>query len=54
MTRLIALFIFLSAALGQEAIAQSIFDQVNDPYFGEICTSILVGKKASTDGSVIT
>jgi dipeptidase len=34
--------------------AQSIFDQMNDPYFGETCTSILVGKKASTDGSVIT
>jgi dipeptidase len=34
--------------------AQSIFDQVNDPYFGETCTSILVGKQASTDGSVIT
>ncbi|MGE0076848.1 MAG: dipeptidase [Bacteroidales bacterium] len=34
--------------------AQSIFDQVNDPYFGETCTSIMVGKQASTDGSVIT
>ena len=34
--------------------AQSVFDQVNDPYFGETCTSILVGKQASTDGSVIT
>jgi len=34
--------------------AQSVFDQVNDPFFGESCTSILVGKQASTDGSVIT
>ncbi len=34
--------------------AQSVFDQVNDPYFGESCTSIMVGKKATTDGSVIT
>eukprot|EP01029_Cantina_marsupialis_P030806 TRINITY_DN846_c1_g5_i1.p2 TRINITY_DN846_c1_g5~~TRINITY_DN846_c1_g5_i1.p2 ORF type:complete len:538 (-),score=109.07 TRINITY_DN846_c1_g5_i1:10280-11893(-) len=34
--------------------AQSVLDQVNDPFFGESCTSIMVGKKASTDGSVIT
>lgn len=34
--------------------AQSIFDQVNDPYFGESCTSIMVSKGATTDGSVIT
>ncbi len=34
--------------------AQSIFDQMNDPYFGETCTSIMVSKGASTDGSVIT
>ena len=46
------LFAFL--LLCQGSFAQSIFDQVNDPYFGETCTSILVGKKASTDGSVIT
>ncbi|HSA05519.1 MAG TPA: C69 family dipeptidase, partial [Tenuifilaceae bacterium] len=46
------LFTFL--LLCQGSFAQSIFDQVNDPYFGETCTSILVGKKASTDGSVIT
>lgn len=38
----------------QASIAQSVFDQVNDPYFGESCTSIMVGKKASADGSVIT
>jgi dipeptidase len=30
------------------------FCQTDDPYFGETCTSILVGKKASTDKSVIT
>ncbi|MBI9064976.1 MAG: C69 family dipeptidase, partial [Marinilabiliaceae bacterium] len=34
--------------------AQSVFEQVNDPFFGESCTSIMVGKHASTDGSVIT
>lgn len=28
--------------------------QSEDPYFGETCTSIMVGKKASTDHSVIT
>lgn len=49
---LISLTVCIS--LSQTLIAQSIFDQVNDPYFGETCTSILVGKKASTDGSVIT
>lgn len=27
---------------------------INDPYFGESCTSIMVGRKATTDGSVIT
>lgn len=34
--------------------AQSIYDQVNDPYFGETCTSIMVSKGASADGSVMT
>ncbi len=29
-------------------------DETQDPYFGESCTSIMVGKKATTDGSVIT
>ncbi|PKP53729.1 MAG: peptidase [Bacteroidetes bacterium HGW-Bacteroidetes-1] len=28
--------------------------QKSDPWFGESCTSIMVGKKASADGSVIT
>lgn len=36
------------------AVAQGVFEQMNDPYFGESCTSIMVGKKATTDGSVIT
>lgn len=36
------------------ALAQSVLDRVNDPYFGETCTSIMVAKNASTDGSVIT
>jgi dipeptidase len=33
-----------------------LFAQQNpgDPYFGETCTSIMVGKQATTDGSVIT
>ncbi|MCU4166412.1 dipeptidase [Carboxylicivirga caseinilyticus] len=34
--------------------AQSIYDQKNEPYFGESCTSIMVSKGASSDGSVIT
>ncbi|TRX62991.1 peptidase [Carboxylicivirga sp. M1479] len=33
---------------------QSIYDQKNDPFFGETCTSIMVSKGASTDGSVMT
>jgi dipeptidase len=28
--------------------------QKSDPWFGESCTSIMVGKKASADGSVFT
>ena len=46
----------LTLALGTlfTAQAQSVFDQVNDPYFGETCTSIMVSKGASTDGSVMT
>jgi len=50
------LLIAFVAILGFQAssIAQSVLDQVNDPFFGESCTSIMVGKKASTDGSVIT
>ena len=34
--------------------AQGVFDQMKDPYFGETCTSIMVSKGASADGSVIT
>lgn len=44
------LLVFYSTSLN----AQSVFEQMNDPFFGESCTSIMVGKKASTDGSVIT
>ncbi|MDY0200918.1 MAG: C69 family dipeptidase [Tenuifilaceae bacterium] len=54
MKRIFSLMLACSLALFQYAGAQSIFDQMSDPYFGESCTSILVGKKASTDGSVIT
>lgn len=49
----ISLIAFVSL-VSFESFSQGIFDQVNDPYFGESCTSIMVGKKASTDGSVIT
>ncbi len=35
-------------------LAQVQFGTEYDPYFGETCTSIMVGKKATTDGSVIT
>ena len=49
------IFFALLAMLAVSSVqAQSVLDQVNDPYFGESCTSIMVGKKASTDGSVIT
>ena len=34
--------------------AQTVLDQQNDPFFGESCTSIMVGRKASSDGSVMT
>ena len=43
----------LSIAL-QFTYAQGVLEQKNDPFFGESCTSIMVGKKATTDGSVIT
>lgn len=48
--RIIALFIV------SNLVANFTFAQVekNDPWFGESCTSIMVGKKASADGSVIT
>ncbi|MBW7847446.1 MAG: C69 family dipeptidase [Bacteroidales bacterium] len=42
---------FLSFGLVGNGLAQV---QPGDPYFGESCTSIMVGKKASADGSVIT
>ncbi|MCB8963632.1 MAG: C69 family dipeptidase [Bacteroidales bacterium] len=54
MNKLSVLLLFAALLLGPVSFAQSVFDQVNDPYFGETCTSILVGKKASADGSVIT
>jgi len=48
--------LLLALALGtlMSVQAQSVFDQMNDPYFGETCTSIMVSKGASTDGSVMT
>ncbi|PXY02887.1 peptidase [Marinifilum breve] len=50
---LLAAFAML-CILPASVVAQGVLDQVNDPFFGESCTSIMVGKKASTDGSVIT
>ncbi|MCU4175450.1 dipeptidase [Carboxylicivirga sp. N1Y90] len=46
--------LIISLLMPLTAIGQSVFDQVNDPFFGESCTSIMVSKGASTDGSVIT
>jgi dipeptidase len=40
--------------MGQIIFAQGKLSEVNDPFFGETCTSIMVGKDATTDGSVIT
>jgi dipeptidase len=54
MKKLLGLVLILSVIFSQNMTAQSVLDQVNDPFFGETCTSIMVGKKASTDGSVIT
>jgi len=51
-TFLLALF-SLSIAL-QFTYAQGALEQKNDPFFGESCTSVMVGKQATTDGSVIT
>lgn len=44
-------FLFLNLLLSTGLLAQI---QKGDQWFGESCTSIMVGKKASTDGSVIT
>jgi dipeptidase len=54
MKKMWGLVLVISVLLTQSMSAQNILDQVNDPFFGESCTSIMVGKKASTDGSVIT
>lgn len=54
MKKLLGLIFILSAIFTQDASAQSVLDQVNDPFFGESCTSIMVGKTATVDGSVIT
>lgn len=54
MKKLLGLILILSVLLTQNMSAQTVLDQVNDPFFGETCTSIMVGKKATVDGSVIT
>ena len=45
--RLLGFFALCVAFIGLNA-------QEGTPYFGESCTSIMVGKKATTDGSIIT
>ncbi len=54
MSRLFSFLLALVCTMPFSLTAQSVFDQVNDPYFGESCTSIMVSKGASVDGSVIT
>ena len=49
-----ALSVLLIFAFSCQIFAQDVLDRIIDPFFGESCTSIMVGKKASTDGSVIT
>lgn len=44
---------FLISFLGYTSLTYGQL-QPGDPHFGESCTSIMVGKKASADGSVIT
>lgn len=52
MTRFTVLLLALNIISAPCAMAQG--DDITNPYFGENCTSILVAKGASTDGSVIT
>nr|WP_320120025.1 C69 family dipeptidase [uncultured Marinifilum sp.] len=54
MKKLIIAMFATAAFFCQSSFAQGVLEQVNDPFFGESCTSIMVGKKASVDGSVIT
>lgn len=54
MRKILGLILTVSVIITQNSAAQSVLDQVNDPFFGESCTSIMVGKKATVDGSVIT
>ncbi len=50
------LFILSAVILlcGQLAMAQKPYPEESNPFFGESCTSIMVGKKATTNGAVIT
>ncbi|WP_430809727.1 MULTISPECIES: dipeptidase [unclassified Carboxylicivirga] len=50
-TSCLLLMAFLGSIIAQ---AQTLSEQKNNPFFGETCTSIMVGKAATTDGSVIT
>ena len=54
MTKRITALLFGLTILCTAINAQSILEQQNDIYFGESCTSIMVSKGASADGSVIT
>jgi len=43
MRKILGLVLIVSAIVTQNSTAQSVLDQVNDPFFGESCTSIMVG-----------
>ena len=51
MKRIIVLAVAISMAVGVRAQSTDYNSQMVD---GQSCTSIMVGKRASTDGSVIT
>ncbi len=50
------LFIFSAVILfyGQLVMAQKPYPEESNPFFGESCTSIMLGKKATANGAVIT
>ncbi len=54
MKQILIIFSTVMLFWGQSVVAQKTFEEENNPYFGESCTSIMVGKKATTNGAVIT
>jgi len=52
--KLLFSLVFILSAIGLNAQAPYLFVNPDDSDFSESCTSIMVGKKASTDGSVMT